>query len=55
MGLSDIITLIATNGMAIVIIAYFLFKDYKFNESILNVLSETKEVLAVLKDKHSKD
>ncbi len=51
MGLQDIISLIASNGMAVVIIAYFLFKDYKFNASITGILTEIKEVLAVLRDK----
>ena len=53
MTLNEIINLIATNGMAIVIIAYFLFKDFKFNSTIVGVLSEIKEVLAILKDKTS--
>lgn len=55
MGLQEIITLIASNGMAVVIIAYFLYKDYKFNGSITAILSEIKEVLAVIKDNHRKD
>lgn len=57
MTLEAIINLIATNGMSIVIIAYFLFKDYKFNQQICEVLnevrevqSETKGVLTVLKE-----
>ena len=57
MTLEAIINLIATNGMSIVIIAYFLFKDYKFNQQIVEVLnevrevqSETKGVLTVLKE-----
>lgn len=57
MTLEAIINLIATNGMSIVIIAYFLFKDYKFNQQIVEVLnevrevqSETKGVLTILKE-----
>lgn len=52
MGLNEIISLIATNGMGIVLIAYFIFKDYKFNTAITTVLTEIKEVLAVLKNHH---
>ena len=55
MELNEIINLIATNGMAIVIIAYFLFKDFKFNATITSVLTEIKEVLAILKDKNLKE
>lgn len=50
--MQEIIELIATNGIAVAIIVYFLYKDYKFNDAILNVLGEMKEVLASLKTWH---
>lgn len=50
MGLEQVIQLITTYGMSVVIIAYFLFKDYKFNENITKLLSEVKEVLTVMKE-----
>lgn len=50
--MEQFVNLIVTNGMSVVIIAYFLFKDYRFNAQITNVLTEMKEVLAVLKDYH---
>lgn len=49
--MSDIINMIINNGMGVVLMAYFLFKDYKFNNHITNLLVEIKEVLAVMKDK----
>lgn len=55
MAIADLINLIATNGIAVVIIAYFLYKDYKFNGQILNVLGEMKEILAVLKTYHGRE
>jgi hypothetical protein len=48
--LEQIIQLILENGSGVVLMAYFLFKDYKFNGNITNVLGEIKEVLAVMKD-----
>ena len=51
--MEEIVTLIATNGIAVVIIAYFLFKDYKFNEQIINLLYSVKEVLTELKTWHT--
>lgn len=48
--MEQIINLIVTNGMAVVIVAYFLYKDYRFNTSITNILTEMKEFLAVLKE-----
>lgn len=55
MAISDVINLIATNGIAAVIIGYFLYKDYKFNEQIIGVLGEVKEVLTELKTWHASE
>ena len=52
MVFEEMINLAVTNGMSVIIIAYFLYKDYKFNDQILNVLSEVKEVLTALKTWH---
>lgn len=49
--MQELVNLIVNNGMSVVIIAYFLFKDYKFNEQIIGVLGEIKEVLTVIKEK----
>ena len=49
MTINDVIQLIMNNGMSVVLMAYFLVKDYKFNGHISEVLSEIKEVLATLK------
>lgn len=51
MELNDIATLIMNNGLSVVLVGYFIWKDYKFNDSITKLLGEIKEVLAVLKDK----
>lgn len=48
--MEEMVNLIVNNSMSVVIIAYFLFKDYKFNGQIINVLGEIKEVLTVLKE-----
>ena len=53
MGLEEITNLVMNNGLAIVLVAYFIYKDYKFNEQTLNVLGEIKEVLASLNTWHS--
>lgn len=53
--LEDIVNLVVQNGMAVAIIAYFLYKDYRFNEQVLNVLQEIREVLAELKACSSKE
>ena len=53
--MENMVNLIVQNGMSVVIIAYFLYKDYKFNASITSILTEIKEVLAVLKEPFTKD
>lgn len=55
MGLEELTTLIMNNGLSVVLVGYFIFKDYKFNQQILNVLGEVKEVLACLKTWHEKE
>lgn len=52
--MTEIIDLIVSNGMSVVLVGYFIYKDYKFNASITNILTEIKEVLAILKEGVSK-
>lgn len=49
--MEDIINLIMTNGMGVTLMAYFLFKDWKFNEHNLKILNEIREVLIELRSK----
>ena len=51
--MQEFINLIITNGIAVVIMAYFLFKDYKFNGQIIELMQEIREVLAVLSRKEN--
>lgn len=53
--MQEIAELVTTYGMATVIMIYFLYKDYKFNDSILQVLGEVKEVLTELKTRHASE
>lgn len=52
--MQEFINLIITNGIAVVIVAYFLFKDYKFNGQIIELMQEIREVLAVISRKEEK-
>ena len=49
--MEEIVQLMTTYGMSVVIIAYFLYKDYKFNQTIVDVLSEVRDVLIILKER----
>ena len=52
--MEQMVELITTNGMAVIIIAYFLYKDYKFNDQIINILTEVREVLSALQTWHER-
>lgn len=49
--MQDFVNLIVQNGLAVVIIAYFLFKDYKFNGQLIDLMAEVNTTLAILNDK----
>lgn len=49
--MEQIINLIVNNSVAVVIVGYFIFKDYKTTGQMVNVLAEIKEILAVVKEK----
>lgn len=53
--MEQIVNLIVSNGLGVVLVGYFIYKDYKFNDNILSVLSEVKEVLAGLREMHRGD
>ena len=45
--MENIINLIVNNGVAIVVVGYFLFTNYKFNENLIMTLTE---ITVTLKD-----
>lgn len=53
--MEEFVQLIVNNGMGVVLLGYFIYKDSKWNSSITNVLGEIKEVLVELRTYHSKD
>lgn len=44
---------ITNYGFSVVLLAWMIFKDYKFNENILNVLDKINVVLAKLETWHN--
>ena len=50
--INEIVQIIVNNGMGVVLLGYFIFKDIKWNASITSVLGEIKEVLAELRTFH---
>ena len=54
MDLEAIVSLIMNNGTGIVLLAYFIYKDNKYNANVTSVLGEIKEVLTELRTWHAK-
>lgn len=55
MEMQNIVEFINNTGFAIVLMAYFLVKDWKFNQSMLDIMTEVKEVLVELRTWHAKE
>lgn len=53
--INAIVELINNAGMSIVLMAYFLYKDFKFNQQILDTLGAINIVLTKLETWHEKE
>lgn len=53
MEIDAIVQAVTTNGMGVVLLAYFIYKDYKFNANIINVLDKINVILAKLETWHN--
>ena len=45
--MNDIVNLLVNNSVAVVIVAYFIYKDNKFNNTLVETLTE---IVVTLKD-----
>lgn len=48
--MSDIINLLVNNGVAVVIVAYFIYKDNKFNNTLVETLTQIVVTLKELQE-----
>lgn len=53
--MNELVALLMTNGIGVVLIAYFIFKDWKFNDNIIAVLNKMNDVLVRLESWHEKE
>lgn len=51
--MNELAQLITNNGFSVVLLAWMIYKDYKFNENILSVLDKINNVLAKLETWHN--
>lgn len=43
--MNDIVNLIINSSTSVVIIAYFIFRDYKWNEQLISTLTRIEKIL----------
>lgn len=48
--MEDLVNLIVNSGVTVVIIAYFMFRDYKFMNQLQNTLTTLVDTVSALKD-----
>ena len=53
--MEEVIRIINDVGFSVVLVGYFIYKDYKFNSQIITVLDNINKVLAKLETWHAKE
>jgi hypothetical protein len=48
--MNDIVNLIINSSTSVVVIAYFIFRDYKWNNQLIETLTKIETLLEELKD-----
>lgn len=48
--MSDIVNLILNTSVSVVVIAYFIFRDYKFNNQLVESLAKIEQLLDTIVD-----
>lgn len=49
--MNDLINLIVNNGIAAVVVAYFMYRDYKWNNELVKTLTTIQDSLQALNNK----
>ena len=52
--MNDIVNLIINSSTSVVIIAYFIFRDYKWNQQLISTLTKIEKILDDMNDKGGK-
>lgn len=50
--MNDIVNLIINSGTSVVIIAYFIFRDYKWNNQLISTLTKIEDTLENIKGRY---
>ena len=50
-SMNDIINLMVNNGIAVVVVAYFMIRDYKFNNELIKTMTQIQDNLNTISNK----
>lgn len=53
--MNTIVELLVNNGIAVVVVAYFLFRDYKWNDELLKTLTTIQNTLISMNNRIRRD
>ena len=48
--MNDLVNLIVNNGIGVVVVAYFLIRDYRFNDNMIKTMTTIQNTLLALTD-----
>lgn len=48
--MENLVDIIVNNGIAVVVVAYFLFRDYKWNNELIKTLTTIQTTLTAIAD-----
>ena len=54
-NMNDIVNLIINSSTSVVIIAYFIYRDYKWNNKLVETLSKIETILDDLRNEKNKE
>jgi len=49
--MNDMVNLLVNNGIAVVVVAYFMFRDYKFNNELVKTMTQIQDNLQSITNK----
>lgn len=52
--MDDLVNLIVNNGIAVVVVAYFLIRDYRFNDNMIKTMTTIQNTLVALTEQIEK-
>lgn len=53
--MNTIVELLVNNGIAVVVVAYFLFRDYKWNDELIKTLTTIQNNLISMNNRMRRD